>query len=658
MTALPKRCWWVACSVLLSCLAQAVPLPKEWTFAIDGEMPRWRFSRVDWSGDGRLELQEEGEHGGWVVRATAERQGPGLSWLVMQDPRCGFRPLRVVQIAPGAYGICPVPHDGASASSSWWLGDSYETSGFSQLRTILQDGLLDGLRWSDMATQVPLLPGWRHDRWLVVDEPGLDNYPQLSETVLPWVLEGGHLVVTTRGRAGLGAELLALLERPTRELAAPAGVRATAYGAGWLVDWPRAAKATAADWVHLDLSLPVGFLRRTEYSGLQADALAAALAPPTQPAPRLPWGFVFGAFVALATMAGWRAQRWPKRQRWLAVAVTGVGAGAVLGLLVATNSRPNTAPTLVHRVVADSHETLARIDTAAIVRPSRASTVTYSGHSVRARTEGPRGLFAEYGRVRTVRLQPGDDARFTTHDTMLLPGTVEVVLSAGGTRLSGEVTNRLGSTLRGAWLLTGDKGLRLGDIQPVTTRNIAIGSVPAPVDRAQLFADLLGELAPANLAALAAVDYVRPDADEPVLLARLDPPLRGARLSGDLPAPAELSLIEIHAYSGLSGLARSLDHTTSELVGLPGLPRMRVERQYIPQQLPSNVRWAGFAQMVVPGQTPPSSGYVWRPTKGRLEAFGTAPPDDVFDPATYTDGVLTTLYPIAAPSTAAPGDQP
>lgn len=47
MTALPKRCWWVACSVLLSCLAQAVPLPKEWTFAIDGEMPRWRFSRVE-----------------------------------------------------------------------------------------------------------------------------------------------------------------------------------------------------------------------------------------------------------------------------------------------------------------------------------------------------------------------------------------------------------------------------------------------------------------------------------------------------------------------------------------------------------------------------------------------------------------------------------
>ncbi len=642
------RWWWLGCCLVLSGLVRADPWPPVDTVTLDASPTSWRVSRVYWSGRGRLELREKAEGGVRGVRATAERQGEGYSWLVIQPLREGNAQLRVVQVGPALRRVRLQEESDVGLDGSWWLTDQADPApGFDALRTVLQGSLAT----STLETQQPLLAGVRNDHWLVVDEPGLANYPQLNDTIRPWLLEGGHLVVTTRGREGLGAELLALLDQPTRQLAAPAGVQAAAYGTGWVIDWPSAATASAADWAHLYLSLPAGFLRRPADWGLKADALATALAPPPS-LPQQPWGGILAAYLALALALHWRVRRWASGPRWLVRLVVWSVAAVLIGLWLVHRPAPNAPPTVIHRVVADSHETLARVDTAAIVRPSRAATVTYSGHSVRAQTEGPRGLYSDYGRTRTVALKPGADAQFTTRDTMLLPGTVDVELSARGTRLSGEVVNRLGSALRGAWLLTGDDGLRLGDIEPAATHTIKTGSVPAPVDRAQLFADLLGELAPADPAALAEVKVERPR-DEAILLARLDPPLPGARLSGNLPAPAELSLIEVHAFSGLPGVAPSFDLTSSEVVGLPGLPLMCVERQYIPRRLPTNVRSVTFSSYF-----PDGNGFVWLAKEGRLEAFGNGPPRIVYDPATYTDGVLTTLYPIAAPSTAAPGDQP
>ena len=645
---LPWR--WLTCSFLLAALAHAGAPPRveQYYYLYDGQDPAyasaWVLCQVRWSGEGTIALQARQGLRRWAARATAQREGAGLSWLIFEAGSLdSLGALRVVQVGSGPRRTARLPAPRTLPDASCWLAPLEPPRANELAVTVLGQ-----FRSATLDTAPPLVPGSPRGRWVVVDEPGLAAHLELAESLPPWLLDGGRLVVTQRGRAGLGAELSAHLSAATTPIVGLPGVHVAPHGDGWIVDWPTATAATAQEWVRLMLALPVRADDDDQGDGLSPRELASLLIEPSQSSLG-PLVLLLVAYPLTLFWAGRRNRRQPLLRRWLVPLAVALGATAGFYLLAETVFRRSPTKVLVHRVRVESHRTVAAIDTTAVLHTDRPATVTHRALTVRAQTRWSRTVDratpAELGRTQTLAMPARSLIVVDSEDVLQLPGTVDLALRVGGSRVSGTIYNGLPWPLRGAWLLTEQGTLVLGDVAAGGALTLPPGTTVAGRDERRMLADLRGAWPMRNPDAADEMYSSLPYAGTVLLLARLDAPVRGAQVDGPLPLGAELTLVQVEGRVAVKGTLQPASVT--EVVGAEAdLGDGQIRRLFIPQPLPPGTRTLRPKEADLrlhPGSDVGPSD-LWLPAQARFVPLSAVTMDRLRQPGEYSDGVLTVVW--------------
>ncbi|HAZ62769.1 MAG TPA: hypothetical protein DCZ72_04055 [Armatimonadetes bacterium] len=646
---LPWR--WLTCSFLLAAIAHAGAPPRveQYYYLYDGQDPAyasaWVLCQVRWSGEGTIALQARQGLRRWAARATAQREGAGLSWLIFEAGSLdSLGALRVVQVGSGPRRTARLPAPRMTPDASCWLAP-LEPPRANELAVTV----LGRFRSATLDTAPPLVPGSPRGRWVVVDEPGLAAHPELAGSLPAWLLDGGRLVVTQRGRAGLGAELSAHLSAATTPIVGLPGVHVAPHGDGWIVDWPAAATASAEQWARLDLALPVRPAADNSGVGVGLNQLAALFSGRPKSS-LVPLVLLLVAYPLALFWAGRRNRRQPLLRRWLVPLAVALAATAGFVVLAETAFRQAPTKVLVHRISAESNRAVAAMETTAVLRTDRPATVSHRALTARAETRwsqtaGRTVTVSALGQTQTLQMPARSSCAVNSQDLLQLPGTVDLALRVGDRRISGAVHNGLPWPLLGAWLLTNKGALALGDVAAGATLSLPPGTTVADQDTSRMLVDLVGPGSLSNPDDASRVPIRPPSGDTVLLLARLDTTLRGAQVDGTLPLSVDLTLLQVAGPVAVDGAVRPATQT-SHLGDQSGLGISRMHRLFVPRPLPPGTRAIRLGSEVFWWHQETNEGPtdLWLPAEGRLEPLTEATMGRLHQPVQYTDGVLTVIW--------------